>query len=261
MTPKDHQLAAKITRETNQEISDICARYPDRFSFFAALPLPDIDSSLTEIDYALDHLGAVGFGVVTNAHGHYLGDASLDPVFAKLNVRKTILFMHPTTCHSLQDPTVTKPLDKYPSPMLEFMFDTTRAVTNLLLSGTVKKYPNITYLVSHCGAAIPALVERFVSFSMNILGQDGAITSQEVKDLFKTRFYFDLAGAVFPDLIHGYLRVSDTSRLLYGSDYPYTPEKGTAILSDVMDKGLKELFDEKTIEQIYSGNAKALLSL
>ena len=47
------------------------------------------------------------------------------------------------------------PLSEYPWPMLEFFFDTTRAVVNLLLSGTVDKYPGVQYLAPHCGAALP----------------------------------------------------------------------------------------------------------
>lgn len=259
LTPTDHKMAAQITRDTNKEMSEICAKHPDRFGFFAALPLPDVENSLEEIDVALDQLHASGFGVLTNAHGNYLGDRCFDPIFERLNDRHAILFIHPTQCHSLHDPTGSKPLDQYPAPMMEYLFDTTRAITNLLLSGTVKKYPNITFLVSHCGAVLPPLVERFTSFSALIQDGGGGISSAEIKELFKSRFYFDLAGFPFPDLIHGFLRMSDASRLLYGSDYPYTPGVAVAKLSDVMDQGLHELFDEETVKRIYSGNARKLL--
>lgn len=255
----DHKIAAQITRETNQEMSRICAKNPHRFGFFAALPLPDVESSIIEIDFCLDRLGANGFGILTNAHGHYLGDRSLDPVFEKLNERMATVFIHPTQCRSLHDPTGTKPLDQYPAPMLEYLFDTTRAITNLLLSGTVQKYPNITYLVSHCGATLAPVIERFTNFSAIIQDDEGAMTSAEVKELFKTRFYFDLAGFPFPDLIHGFLRMSDPSRLLYGTDYPYTPEAAVVKLSGVMDQGLHALFDHETVQQIYSDNARKLL--
>lgn len=82
-----------------------------------------------------------------------------------------------------------------------------------------------------------------------------------MKELFRTRFYFDLAGFPFPDLIHGYLTVGCPSRLLYGSDYPYTPDQITVSLSDKMDEGLRELFDNNMINRIYSGNARESLGL
>ncbi|KAL7917031.1 hypothetical protein ACQKWADRAFT_307794 [Trichoderma austrokoningii] len=258
LKPGDDALARKITRQTNEELSQICAQNPFRFGFFASLPLPDIKGSLVEIDHAIK-LGASGFALMTNAHGQYLGDSSLDEVFHKLNEVNAVLFMHPTTCCG-SDPGAAKPLNQYPSPMLEFFFDTTRAVTNLLLSGTVERNPNISFLVSHCGATLPPLVERFTSFAA-IINAPSSLSSDQVKELFKTRFFFDLAGFPFPDLIHGYLRVSDESRLLYGTDFPFTPAHMIEIQGRTMDKGLRELFDEETIKAIYSGHAKKLLKL
>lgn len=258
LQPGNDALARKITRETNEELAQICAQYPSRFGFFASLPLPDIEGSLDEIDYGIK-LGASGFVAMTNAHGQYLGDSSLDAVFKKLNEKNAILFMHPTTCCG-NDPTAAKPLDKYPSPMLEFFFDTTRAVTNLLLSGTVERNPNITFLVSHCGATLPPLVERFTNFA-KVINAPSTLSSDKVKELFKTRFFFDLAGFPFPDLIHGYLRVGDASRLLYGTDFPFTPAPIIEVQGQTMDRGLKELFGEETIKGIYSGHAKKLLKL
>ena len=256
----DDKLANLVTQGTNDDMAEICRQYPDRFGFFAALPLPDVESSLKEIDRALDHMGAAGFAIMTNAQGHYPGSPELDKVFAKLNERKVVVFMHPTACCTPGHADVPKPLDKYPAPMMEYFFDTTRAVVNLILTGTVAKYEDLTFVVSHCGAALPPLVERFTAFATAILQADG-ISSSSVKELFRTRFYFDLAGFPFPDLIHGYLTVGDPSRLLYGSDYPYTPERSALMLGERMDNGMKELFDAKMIQKIYAGNARDLLNL
>lgn len=259
LKPGDHALGRKITRETNEQVSQTCSQHPSRFGFFASLPLPDVQASLDEIDYALDNLGAYGFALMTNAHGTYLGDASLDPVFEKLNQRHAIVFMHPTTCCG-SDPAAKKPLDQYPSPMMEFFFDTARAVTNLLLSGTVERNPNITFIVSHCGAVLPSIVERITNFS-SIIKSPSALSSSRAKELFKTRFYFDLAGFPFPDQIHGYLRIGAVSRLLYGTDYPFTPGAVVQQQAKTMDEGLKELFDEQTVKGIYHEHASQLLKL
>lgn len=256
----DDKLAIQITQETNNEIAEICANHPSRFGFFASLPLPNVEGSLQEIDRALDTLGAAGFAIMTNAHGYYPGDPKLDPVFAKLNARKAVIFMHPTKCCTPGHADVPKALDQFPTPMLEFFFDTTRAVVNLLLSGTVTKYQDITILVSHCGATIPPLVERFTAFATTILGHENSLSSAQVKELFRTRFYFDLAGFPFPDLIQGYLTVGDPGRLLYGSDYPYTPEEAAIFLSGRMEEGLRELFDDDVIQKIYSGNAREIFN-
>lgn len=87
------------------------------------------------------------------------------------------------------------------------------------------------------------------------MNEDAKLSSADIKELLKTRFYVDLAGFPFPDLIHGYLRIGDTSRLVYGSDHPYISGPLVENLGNVMDENLKELFWEDT-RSIYSGNAK-----
>lgn len=253
----DFELTKRITRETNNEVAQVCRKYPSRFGFFASLPLPDVEGSLEEIDYALS-LGASGFAVMTNAQGYYLGDSRFDPIFMKLNEHRAVIFMHPTQCRSLDNPKADKPLAQYPTPMMEFFFDTTRAVVNLLQSGTVTRFENLTFLVSHCGATLPPLVERLAFFSTRMLKSGEKLTGERVKELFRTRFYFDLAGMPFPDLIHGYLRIGEPERLLYGSDYPYTPGVMVEGLSRTMDVELQRMFSEAQVRRILSGNAEAL---
>lgn len=269
LTASHDGRAANMTRRINEELSAICADHSSHFLFFASLPLPSVQESIEEIDYALDNLGAVGFAVLSNANGVYLGDQALDPVFAHLNARKAILFIHPTTCNLLvsagsdcQDVQAVKPLDEYPRPMMEFMFDETRAVANLLLSGTVARYSNITFIMSHCGCALPSIVDRIGAFAT--LTGGGESQSIEFRRLLRERFFFDLAGFPFPNQIHGLLRVlgdGGEQRLVYGTDYPFTPEKVVVGLAEQMEKGCEQIFNADQRNAVYLGNAERLLGL
>ena len=103
---------------------------------------------------------AAAVAVLTNVGGVYLGDASLEPVMAELHRRRAVVFIHPTSpacweCTSLG----------FPRPMIEFPFDTTRAVTNMLLSGTLARYPDIRWIVPHAGGALPFLASRIAGIS------------------------------------------------------------------------------------------------
>lgn len=270
LAPGDKSLCRKITRETNTELADISATHPRRFSFFASLPLPDAEGSIDEIDYALDHLGAKGFAILTNVNGIYLGEPVLEDVFKKLNERSATVMIHPTTCqlcHSTSPEAGQEirsheavPLPQYPRPMLEFFFDTARAVVHLILSKTVERYPNITFIVPHCGSVLPPIVERFTSYSTRVYGNN-SISSDQVRHLFKTRFYFDLAGFPFPDQVHGMLRFTDTSRLLYGTDFPFLPADAVVESASRNDQEMGVLFGEDIRERIYMDNACALLGL
>ncbi|KAK8856777.1 Decarboxylase yanB [Apiospora arundinis] len=274
LTPGRDEEAVRMTRQFNEELSGVCRLHYSHLAFFASLPIPCVEGSVAEIDHALNVLGAVGFAVLSNANGVYLGDKTLDPVFAKLNERKAVVLIHPTISNvsskkgdgsGSDDTEATRPLPQYPGPMMEFMFDETRVVANLLLSGTVARYPNITYIMSHSGCALPSLVDRIGGFAAI---QSGVATEmnqggEKLCRLLRERFYFDLAGFPFPNQVHGLLRVlgeGGEKRLLYATDWPFTPEKVAVSLTEQMDKGCEGLFDEDQRSSIYSGNANKLFN-
>lgn len=262
LTPGNDEEARSLTRRVNEDMSKVCSEHSEHFLFFASLPLPDVEGSLAEIDYALDHLGAVGFQILTNSHGIYPGDPRFAPVFDKLSERKAIVFFHPTSCHIKSPETGSvirvTPNPGVPSPLMEFMFDTTRSIASLMASGTVTRCPGITFLICHCGATFPPLISRIGAFSKH-LGGNG-VSEEEIKHLLQTRFYIDLAGVPFPDQIHGMLRAVDTSRLVYGSDYPFTPAPAVGFLAKAMDDGLEESFGSETAQKVLFKNAEELMS-
>ncbi|KAH7403803.1 hypothetical protein BKA64DRAFT_460901 [Cadophora sp. MPI-SDFR-AT-0126] len=163
----------------------------------------------------------------TNHHGVYLGGSSLDAVFRKLNQVKAKVFIHPTTtCFQHNNDsgvhihTPVTFLPRYLNPMMEFMFDTARALINLFASGTIARCQDITFVVPHAGGALPPILQRFCSFSTMIIPSELDLSLGAVKKTLSEQFYFDLAGSPIPDQIHGLLRNVGPERLLYGSDYP-----------------------------------------
>lgn len=264
LSPGNDEEARTLTRHVNTDLSQICASHPEYFRFFASLPLPDVEGALAEIDYAIDDLGAVGFQILTNSHGIYPGDERFRPVFEKLNSRNAIIFVHPTSCqvactHESLSRQPFFPQPGVPSPMLEFMFDSTRALSSILLSGTLRRFTAIKLLVCHAGGAFPPVMNRIAEFSAAILPEDQKTTTEEIKSLLKSRVYFDLAGIPFPEQIHGLLRVTDPSRLLYGSDYPWTPAKIVESLAIQMDEELKIIFERDIKVDVLRTNADDFL--
>ncbi len=263
LRPGDDTAAAKLARQCNEHAADLSRRHPGKFGSFASLPLPNIDLALAEITYVFDELHADGITMLTNYHGVYLGDPCLEPVWTELNRRKAKVFFHPTTPCTCDATTGQvhrfKPMS-YPGPMMEFFFDTTRAVFNLILTGTVDRHPDITFLIPHCGAALPPLIDRVSSFATHILASDNVkLSAENVRHIFRHRFYYDLAGFAMQNQIHGTLRWVGPDRLLYGSDFPYTPPQGIKFQADTMDKVAAELWSEETTKKVYSSNAEDLL--
>ena len=272
-TPCEHEAlncsARRLTRQTNEFAADLKSRHPLRFGFWASLPLPDVEGALEELSYALDELHADGVALLTNHHGYYLGDKIFESVFAELNRRSATVFVHPTApcmlglSYNAGECVDATPLPQYRFPIFEFFFDTARAIINLFYSGTITRYPNITYIFSHCGGVIPPLVERFTSVPSLLPSPiyDKNVSPKSVKTALRSsQFYFDLAGWSFPDQLKGLLPFVSTRQLLYGSDFPFTPLSGVRTLKKQVKNGLEDLFPEEEDRRlIYGGNAKRLL--
>jgi predicted TIM-barrel fold metal-dependent hydrolase len=271
LKPDFGEAAAELARRCNSHAADLKKRLPHRFGFFAVTPLPLIQETIVEIDRAFAD-GADGVGLETNHEGIYLGDSRFDPIFEELNNRKAKVFIHPTTpcfcpagTHGAGTGEAIKanPLkERFPSPVMEFLFDTARCVANLFLSGTVSRYPNITYLIPHMGGTMPPLFSRFLGFSKLVPGQDHEKWDEEdAHAILNSRFYFDMAGWAFPVMHVGLLEGVGIGkdRLLYGSDYPFTPAPAVANFVALMDseKGTKN-WSESDVEKAYYLNAKQL---
>jgi predicted TIM-barrel fold metal-dependent hydrolase len=270
LVPGNNKLAAKVARECNQYAADLKKRMPGRFGYFAALPIPDVETCLNEIDHAAQE-GCDGFVMLTNGHGIYPGDRELDAVFDELNRRGAIIFFHPTTptcpCSPKAIASGVTPVKaapfagKYPNPMLEFFFDTARIFTNLFMSGTIKRCPNIRFLFAHCGGAMPPLLSRFTGFSTLVPGPWTGVPEEEVREAFQKQIWFDTAGFPFPGQIKGLMEAGvKPDRLFYGSDYPFTRAGGVGMLLEQMDEGTKEIFDDEQIKDVYYRNAERLLN-
>ena len=221
--------AIELARAVNEEAAAIRSRHPGRFGSFASLPLPDVDAALVELRYALDDLQADGVVIQTNSAGMYLGDSRLEPIYAELAKRGAVLFLHPTTAHNAAHLGLG-----YPRPMLEFMFDTTRSVTNMVLSGVLDRHPDLKVIVPHAGAALPILANR-VELLLPLLTPPGEATPPSLRAALK-KLHFDLAGAPVEEMLTALLSVADPALIHYGSDFPFTPADACVALAQRLDE-------------------------
>jgi len=214
----DEPAARDLAREVNEAGRRAVVDHPGRFGLFGSLPLPDVDAAIAEIAHCCDRLDVAGFTLLTNFGGTYLGDPAFQPVFRELDRRAARLFIHPTSPPCWEHTSFGRP-----RPMLEFFFDTTRAVVDLVLNGTVARHPGIEFLIPHAGATLPMVADRVSVFSQ-LVGVDPAV--DVLPDL--GRLHFDLAGFPVPRQLDALLTLTTLEHLHYGSDYPFTPEFAAA---------------------------------
>lgn len=210
----DVQQARRLARLVNDYGAQMMRDYPGRFGLFAALPLPDIEGSLREIEYAYGTLKAEGLGLMTSFDNKWLGDASFAPIWEELNRRRAVVYTHPLT------PACCGTLSYGLGPgVIEWATDTTRTFGSLLFSGTAARYPDIRWILSHGGGTAPFLISRFAREEQTQKGIDQRLPRGLMYEIRK--FYYDTAQANTPGALDALLEMVPSSQVLYGSDYPY----------------------------------------
>jgi len=187
----DNAQGRRLARACNDYAAALMAKYPTRFGMFAALPLPDTEGSLREIEHGLDVLKADGISLFTSYRDKWLGDPAFDPVMEELNRRKAVVYTHPEAalcCRQL--------LPGLSESVIEYGTDTTRAVARLLFSGTAARYRDIRWIFSHGGGTTPFLAERLIRAPQTFKALAPSVPNGVLAEL--QRFYYDTAQVAYP---------------------------------------------------------------
>jgi 6-methylsalicylate decarboxylase len=246
----DDAAARTLARQVNEYLANIKRDRPDRFGGFAVLPLPDVEGSLEQIEYALDVLELDGVSVFTNADGSYLGDRRFDPIFAELQRRGAVVFVHPTAS---PDP-IAHTLG-LPDTLLDYPVDTSRAIAKLHYSNTFARTPGIKYVFVHAGGTIPYLASRFgIVDEMNVIpgGQERGAFADTLP-----RLYWDTASAFSDPVLHMLRSVTGLENVVFGTDYPY-PRDAISIAGLRQLQNTAELDDDER-RGVLGGSAARLI--
>lgn len=220
---------------------------PGRFGLFAALPLPDVEGSLREIEYAFDVLKADGVGLMTNFGDKWPGNPAYAPVFEELNRRKAIVYFHPVAagcCGGNFMPGVAE-------SWVEVPYDTGRAVMSLLTSGTFARLQDIRWIFSHGGGTVPILAERVKTLGGSFPALQKA-TPRGV-DYELQRLHYETANAAHRPNLAALLAYVKPSQVLFGTDFPYVTVADNA--AALRRYGLAPT----DLQAIESGNAQRLI--
>jgi 6-methylsalicylate decarboxylase len=242
----DPSKTVQLARECNEYFARLAMDHPGRLGIFASAPLPNVDAALREIDYAFGTLKADGIALFTSYGDKWLGDAAFDPVFEELNRRKAVLFTHPNTANCCKNL-----LANIGDGTIEWGTDTTRAIANVLFSGTAARFPNVRMTFSHGGGTMPYLVERFEALakSPKFASQFPAGFAAEAG-----KFYYDTAWTTNVEAMSALSKLVPISQILFGTDFPYLTAADQ--LRDLKDCGV---FSAADLKKIDSQNALAIL--
>lgn len=242
----DAPAARRMARDCNEYAATMAGDYKGRFGVFAALPFPDVEASLREIEYAMDELRADGIGLLTNYDDVWPGDPRFAPIFEEINRRKAVVYFHPTAAKCCLNliPGITP-------AVIEFAFDTTRAIASLLFSGTFARCPDIRFIFSHGGGTLPMLAGR-IAATARIRKDLPQVAPNGVMHEFK-KLYYDTVSVFDPTGFNALRQLAGTSKLLFGSDFPYWPPETNVSALAAQD------LDAADLRRIERDNALALL--
>ncbi|OQE37182.1 hypothetical protein PENCOP_c010G00510 [Penicillium coprophilum] len=252
----DRQRRAQLARQLNEYSAELRDKEPEKFSFFVSLPnILDTEDALSEIAYGLDTLHADGVTLFTRYGSSitYLGHPDIEPIWAELNRRACVVFVHPT------HPVDTNPINpKLPQPAIDYPHETTRTAMDMIVNGSRLKYPACKVILSHAGGAIPYLISRVTTPMKKApdlaVSHRMGTTHDKSMEAFRS-FYFDLALSSSPQVLDMLLKLVPHDHILYGSDFPYAPI--TAYPAFLEELESYEM-DPKLRDMINFGNAMKL---
>jgi predicted TIM-barrel fold metal-dependent hydrolase len=245
----DQQRATATARFVNDQYAELVSRHPDRFRAFAAAPMPHIAESIDEIGRALDELGMAGVVMSTTVLGQALADPRFEPVFAELDRRGTVLYLHPAG-NSACSPLIK---DFSLTWMVGAPVEDTISTMQLITRGIPSRYPNVKIINSHLGGALPMLLQR----ADNQYRWESPDTP-ELPSAAARRMWYDTVGHGHVPALRCAAESFGAGRLLLGTDFPY--EAGDVFVRAVDYISASGLPADQT-EAILERNAMELLGI
>jgi predicted TIM-barrel fold metal-dependent hydrolase len=216
----DVQEGRRLARSSNEFMAQMARDFPGRFGLFAAIPLPDQDGSLQEIEYAFDTLKADGIGLLTSYGDKYPGDPAFAGVFAELNRRKAVVFIHPSVANCCR-----RLLPGIADTAVEYPFDEVRCIMSLLFGGTFSKFSDIRFIFTHAGGPLPVLAARLEQQMRHpeIAARIPRGLPYELKKL-----HYEVANStISAPAMAAITALVPPSQLLFGTDFPYVAMEKT----------------------------------
>ena len=261
------ETSAGLARLANESMAEIVAAHPDRFpAFIASVPMNNVEMALAEIDHAVTQLQAVGIQIFTNVNGTALDAPEFAPIFARMAELDRPIWLHPTRTATFSD-YASEPKSRFELWWaFGWPYETSIAMARILFAGYFDQFPNLKVITHHMGGMIPYFAGR-IGPGLDQLGvrtedEDLTVYLQRLKkrpfDYFKM-FYADTALFGAPDAMECGLKFFGADQVVFASDFPFDPEKGTFNIRETIKDVDGLPISEADRTKIYEGNALRLM--
>jgi uncharacterized protein len=261
--------AAELARLGNDGMAQLVAKHPDRFpAFIAGLAMNNPEEMLKEAERAIKQLGAVGVQVFSNVNGAPLTAPQTLPLFNLMAKHDLPIWIHPARGADYADYKTEKKSHYEIWWTFGWPYETSVAMAHIVFNKLFDEHPNLKIITHHMGAMVPYFEGR-VGPGWDQLGtrtsdEDyGALLKSLKKrplDYFKM-FYADTAVFGSMPATKCGLDFFGVDKVLFASDAPFDPEKGSAYIRWTIDILERMDLSKSDRHAIYEGNARRLLKL
>jgi aminocarboxymuconate-semialdehyde decarboxylase len=237
--PAETEEYAKIV---NDGFAELCAKDPDHFpGWVAQAPMAAPDVGVREAARAMK-MGALGVQIYTNVAGRPLDDPAFEPFWKAMNKTETPIWLHPSRTASFSD-YQSESKSKYEIWWtLGWSYETAAAMSRLVFSKIMDRYPNLKIITHHMGGIVPMLEGRIGPGWDQIGARTSDEDYQKLKkslkkrplDYFKESFYCDSAVFGGKPATECGLAFYPNDRIVFASDCPFDPEKGTYYIRETL---------------------------
>jgi predicted TIM-barrel fold metal-dependent hydrolase len=195
----------------NDGYAELASRYPARIAAYVTLPLPHIEASLREMARGLDELGCVGVNMHISCLGRSVAEPEFEPLFAEINRRGAILFVHPSVT-GVCSPVIN---DWGFRASIGNSIEDAMFVAHMIAKQIPHRYPKIRFIVPHLGGPIPMLLNRLDKQGVRDLGELAELPSVTAR-----KFWYDTVCYGSKAAMTCACEAFGPDRLVTGSDYP-----------------------------------------
>jgi aminocarboxymuconate-semialdehyde decarboxylase len=272
----DAKASVELAQIHNDELAGLVQKYPDRFpAAVAVLPLGDIEASLKELDRAIKELRLRGVLIHTPIcclnkdkaepfSLRQIDSPEFMPIFEKMAQYNLPIWIHPLTVFHEPYGERSERFEYRIWQVFGWPFESTVAMTRLVFSGVLEKYPNLKFIIHHSGAMVPFLEQRIaMMYSFGEMSEGERYTDGLTKkplEYFRM-FYADTAiGGSTPGLIcaHNFF---GAKHMLFGTDAPYDSQIGYVATRKTIESIERMEIPMEEKQAIFEYNASELLRL
>lgn len=251
---QDVGLSRELAQMTNDYISDICKRYPQRFMGFASVPLNNLKYAFEELERARKILNMDGVVLGTTINGIPLSDDQFVPFFEELDRENIPVALHPMKTPG-EDEFSEEDLKLRIPSSVGFVCETTKTIARMIFKGLFERCQNLIFILPHSGGTVPFLYPRWDIAYLFVPETHPLRAIPNPPSYYLKKLYYDTALSYYHSSLRCTLDLAGVNHILFGTDFPYT--RGP-VAQETIGRIESYGFSEEEKREIYFKNAMKL---